>query len=658
MAPSDRPHNNASSAAARKRSDDLAATYALYDRLPALIYIYDLVEQRTVYLNNAVSTLLGYAPEHVQALGDRLLAELIHPKDVERWLVDILPHYATAGDDTAIESEYRLRHADGSWRWFLVCERAWQRQANGTVRQIIGVGQDVSRRHSDVEQLVGTVLANAYDGLGFLDLCGVLLYTAPSVTTLLGYQPDELVGKSFVDYIHPDDRELAERAFVQLGAAPNASALSVCRALHRDGSWRWLELRGTNLLQHPQVGAIVVNYCDITERVQAETQLRYQAKLVENLSDAVIATDLDYVVRSWNPAAEAIYGWSAAEVIGRDLSQILSGTAFAESSYDESLRQVMEQGRWQGEVLQRRKDGTYIPIRSSVSLLFDETGAVTGLVAINQDISARRAIETELAAERALLALRVEERTAELSAANRQLEEANRLKDEFLAAVSHEFRTPMQAILGLTENLHQGLAGPLTERQERYLGLVLESGQHLLTLINDILNFARNQAGQAELDLALMPVARVCESSLRMVREQAERKQLHVDLDLDPSLHLLHADERVIKQILVNFLSNAVKFTPEGRAIGLQVRGDAAAAQVRFTVWDTGIGIAPADYERIFQPFVQLDGALSRKYGGTGLGLALAQRLAQLHNGSISVESTPGEGSRFTLSIPWVELQG
>jgi PAS domain S-box-containing protein len=248
---------------------------------------------------------------------------------------------------------------------------------------------------------------------------------------------------------------------------------------------------------------------------------------------------------------------------------------------------------------------------------------------------------------------RVEERTAELRAANIALERASRAKDEFLASMSHELRTPLTGILNLSEVLQEQLYGPLNDKQLHYTHIIEESGRHLLGLINDILDLSKIEAGQMSVELDLVQLDSICQACLQLTRGLANKKGQTVNFSIDPRGIVLQADARRIKQMLVNLLSNAVKFTPQGGEIGLEVTGDEQAAMVYITVWDTGIGIAQEDFMRLFLPFSQLDGSLARQHEGTGLGLAIAQRLANMHGGDITLESAPGQGSRFTIHLPW-----
>ena len=245
------------------------------------------------------------------------------------------------------------------------------------------------------------------------------------------------------------------------------------------------------------------------------------------------------------------------------------------------------------------------------------------------------------------------QRSEELSAANAALAKAARLKDEFLASMSHELRTPLTGILAFAQALQKQIYGPLTEKQLKSLRSIEDSGKLLLELINDILDLSKIEAGQLELAIGLVSAEEVSQASLRLVKQMAHAKRQEVAYSLSPLDLRLLADNRRLKQMLVNLLSNAIKFTPEGGSLGLQVEGDSRQKIVRFTVWDKGIGIAAGDMPKLFRSFVQLDSSLSRRYLGTGLGLALVRRMAEMHGGGVAVESEVGRGSRFTITLPW-----
>jgi signal transduction histidine kinase len=241
------------------------------------------------------------------------------------------------------------------------------------------------------------------------------------------------------------------------------------------------------------------------------------------------------------------------------------------------------------------------------------------------------------------------ERTRELEEEKLISESANRSKTEFLANISHELRTPLTGILGFSSLLLKQIFGSLTEKQEQYISSIYTCGNHLLELINDLLDLSKIEAGREDLVFEPADIRDICCSCMAFIREQAEAKGLQISLDIASDVETCTADKRRLKQILVNLLSNAVKFTDTGSVrLNVQRVND----QIQFAVTDTGIGIAATDIPSLFQPFRQLDSGFDRKYQGTGLGLALARKLAQLHQGGITVLSHPGQGSCFTLSLP------
>lgn len=263
----------------------------------------------------------------------------------------------------------------------------------------------------------------------------------------------------------------------------------------------------------------------------------------------------------------------------------------------------------------------------------------------------RKEAEHALAQERASLAQRVEDRTAELQTVNAELGRAMRAKDEFLATINHELRSPLSAVLLSAETLSYQLDGSLSKRQLRTVQNIQESAHHLLDLINEMLDVAKMEAGKLRIEIKPCQVKDACQASLRLVAEAAEKNQITLSCSIDNAWEI-DADERRLTQILVNLLSNAVKFTPTGGEIGLEVCGDSETDTIHFTVWDTGIGIGAEDMSKLFRPFSQVDNSRTRQQAGTGLGLALVYRMAELHGGGVTVTSTPDVGSRFTVSLP------
>jgi PAS domain S-box-containing protein len=378
--------------------------------------------------------------------------------------------------------------------------------------------------------------------------------------------------------------------------------------------------------------------------------------IVESMNDGVIVLDTDYTIADLNPAAVALLGQPRNALISQPVVNVLPD--WREPSVQQlvlpSILNSAQNSAWELVLPDDQGQQRYIDL--VFSPLYDRTSRLTGSLLTLRNVTRRKLAEQALTEERTSLSRRVAEQTADLRKANIELARVAQMKDEFLASMSHELRTPLNTILGLSEALQEQVYGALSERQVRALRHIEESGRHLLALINDILDVSKIEAGKLTLEVRPVHLDNVCQGSLGLVRHAAMKKRVDVQYTPDPTMSIIQADERRLKQILVNLLSNAVKFTPDGGRIGLTVEGDEQAEQIRFVVWDSGIGIPKEDMNRLFQPFVQLDSRLARQHEGSGLGLALVYRMTELHGGSVTVESTVGEGSRFTVSLPLREL--
>lgn len=250
--------------------------------------------------------------------------------------------------------------------------------------------------------------------------------------------------------------------------------------------------------------------------------------------------------------------------------------------------------------------------------------------------------------------IQLEKRTNELELRRQEAEAANKSKSDFLANMSHELRTPLNAIIGFSELMVRGMVGPLAETQKEYLSDILHSGRHLLSLINDILDLARIEAGKMECEPSEFNLADLVDRSLVLFHEKVLKHGIQLGVDVDREMPPVQGDERKIKQVIFNLFSNAVKFTPDGGSVTIRTRtvNEGGVAYAEVAVADNGIGISSADQKRLFQPFMQVDPQLTKKYEGTGLGLAISKNLVELHQGSLVVESRPGQGSTFTVKIP------
>lgn len=343
---------------------------------------------------------------------------------------------------------------------------------------------------------------------------------------------------------------------------------------------------------------------------------------------------------AWDARMRQIYGLSPGAPVSLEGWQAQLLPEYR-SALDAAIRElVTSQERRELEFQIRRPDGEIRFIRSAATRVAGPNGEVR-LVGVNWDDTAALR-----AAEEARRNAATQER------ANAELVRTAQVRDEFLAAMSHELRTPLNAVLGLAEMLLEGIHGPLNAGQAHSVQTIEESGRHLLELISDILEASTIETGAVELHPGWVDLPLLFDAIKRRYAPTAARKKLRLTIDLASGLKPLWADERRVQQMVGNLLGNAIKFTAEGGEVVVRVAPNRELDELIITVQDTGIGIADADIQRLFQPFVQLDAGLDRRYGGTGLGLSLVRTLAELHGGDISVASTPGRGSTFRLVLP------
>jgi PAS domain S-box-containing protein len=403
----------------------------------------------------------------------------------------------------------------------------------------------------------------------------------------------------------------------------------------------------------PSPGQFVTTFHDVTDRVQAQAALAHSEKMFRTMTESMLAATLilqDGQVIYSNPAAQRFTGYTSAQIQEIPASMLVHSDSLGQAKSAFASLTAGEQSQIRIKIKANTSNQNERWFDCSACMLQYEGAPAILVIAfdITKLIQAQKALEEE----RALLSQRVQERTAELTQANLVLAQTARHKDEFLASMSHELRTPLNAILGIAEAMNEDVYGPLNEVQKTKLRNIEVSGRHLLELINDVLDMAKIEAGKLTIDLDRVDVKATCEASLQIIRQAAMKKRLTMKTEIDPHVTFIQADGRRLKQMLINLLSNAVKFTPEDGVVGLEVTQAEREGALYLTVWDTGIGIAPEHQERMFQPFIQIDSRLSRQYNGSGLGLALVHKMAQLHGGTISLESTPGEGSRFTIKLP------
>jgi len=383
------------------------------------------------------------------------------------------------------------------------------------------------------------------------------------------------------------------------------------------------------------------------EEKQAERRFR---RLLDAAPDAILEVDSQGRIVLINQTAEKMFGYSRDELMGLNVETLVPASMRAGHVAHRTSYTAHPQMRPMGTGLElhaQRKDGSLFPVEISLSPNPSEEGG--RVIALVRDITARRQVEDRLKAIQ-------EQYTAELSAKNQQLEarnldveRANRLKSEFLASMSHELRTPLHTIIGFSELLTEELEGPLNDKQKRFLGHILQDSRHLLDLINEILDLSKIEAGRLELQKEEMDFAGCLQEVVSGIEQQAAAKSIRVEVNNE--YHgTLYADRTRVKEILYNLLSNALKFTPDGGNVWVDtvVQG----RELHVLVGDTGIGVHPEEHHTIFEKFYQVGSTTKGTREGTGLGLPITRKLVELHGGQIRLESSPGEGSRFSFTLP------
>ncbi|MDG3495841.1 PAS domain S-box protein [Pseudanabaena catenata USMAC16] len=625
------------------------------DASPNILYLYDIQEQRNIYTNREIYTTLGYSPEEIQAMGSNFVLNVMHPDDVQSILPQYYERVNAAQDGETIESEYRMRHANGEWHWIHSRDSVFSRDGNGRVKQTIGTAEDISDRKKAEQALQESQsfiqkIADASPNVLYLyDMEEQkIIYTNREVYQTLGYSPEEVLamGVNFVlNLMHPDDLKLVPEHHNRIFAAQDGEIIETeYRLKHVNGEWHWFYVRDSVFSRdtNGRVKQTIGTAEDISDRKYLQQKQNRLTAILEASTDYISMSDANGKIFWKNAQLKRLCGINPHE----DTLQFQISDCHPEWAASlvirEGLPHAIATGSWIGETALLNAEGEEIPVSQLILSHKSEQEEIEFFSFIMRDMRVRKEYEQQL------------ERT------NAELMRATRLKDEFLATMSHELRTPLNAILGMTEAMQEEIFGVVNDRQITALKTVERSSYHLLELINDILDVAKIEAGQIELSYTSTSIQQLCQSSLAFIKQQALQKHIQIDIQVPSYLPDVLLDERRIRQVLINLLNNAVKFTPEYGQVRLEVTRKEAKGEpdlqeyLRFVVIDTGIGIAPENIPKLFQPFIQIDSALNRKYTGTGLGLALVKQIVELHGGTVGLTSELGVGSSFAIEIPFV----
>lgn len=386
-------------------------------------------------------------------------------------------------------------------------------------------------------------------------------------------------------------------------------------------------------------------------RKLADEAQRFRA-LLEAAPDAIVKVDPSGHIVLMNRATETLFGYTRDELLGQPVEILVPAASRGAHIGQRTGYWKNPQTRPMGRGLTLsgvRKDGTEFPVEISLSPI--DAGGEMRVVAIIRDVAERRRIEQEMRAMEDRFNRELKNKNAELEKRNREVEEADRLKSEFLASMSHELRTPLHTIIGFSQLLMEEIQGPLNEKQQRFVNHIHHDSQHLLELINDILDLSKIESGSLELQRETFRARAEMKNILEGVQQTAESKSIDLTLTA-PEDYALHADIRRFREVLLNLLSNALKFTPRGGSVAVSMSPASEPGFCRFAVRDTGVGIAPEQLDAIFDKFYQVGSTTKGVREGTGLGLAITKHIVELHGGQIRVDSSPGRGSCFSFTMP------
>jgi PAS domain S-box-containing protein len=524
--------------------------------------------------------------------------------------------------------------------------------ADGKTVGISKIARDISGRRASDETLVrqGRLLDQVYEPIMVRTMDDRILYWNKGAERAYGWSAEEAEGKV--------SRELLQTTFFE-------PELTIREALDTSGAWegelsnltrdglsrtmlsRWRVQEGLGGRE------IFETSFDITERkvaVEKEERARAVAlaenrfrELIENAPDAILQVDPTGTIVVANRTAELLFGYSRQELLGENVDILVPAMARGHHSRHRASFARAPKVRPMGsgmELFALRKDGIEIPVEISLSPSHQDGG--TNVTAAIRDVSERKQAEAQMRS------LQVNYMT-ELEARQKEAERLNGLKSEFLASMSHELRTPLHTIIGFAELLGEEGEGPLNDKQKRFLQHIQEDSQHLLGLINDVLDLSKIEAGAMSLRIEHVSLADAISDAVNAIRPRAAMKSLVLE-NQNRFAGLVAVDSMRLKEVFYNLLGNAVKFTPEGGNITLETEENGQF--VRITVADSGIGIPPDQLEEIFEKFYQAGYATSGVREGTGLGLAISRRLIEMHGGTIWIESEPGSGSRFHFTVP------
>ncbi|NKI26414.1 PAS domain S-box protein [Arenibacter sp. 6A1] len=645
----------------KKREIELKETRSrfekIFDSSPIGILLADK-ENNVIDINPASLRIFGFENLPMEEVLQLTFKDVIHPDHLAT-AVDFRKKLI-AGELPSYKLEVKCIHSNGQIVWCNINSSLLPGSDNHEdliITQIEEITEQKELERVAKENADKFIKAfdNSPNGMGVIGLDRHWVMFNNKLAEIIGYSKEEFRGLRFRDIIHPDDYKNDSHLIEQLvnGAIENYSIEK--RYIHKNGGIVHCQFHVAGIYdEHGKVTSLIGQVVDMTETILGRKALQRSLNDLRGLLNAttqisIIETDLNHTVRKFNKGAENLLGYTAHEVVGKtspglfhvkheitDHAQVLSekyGTTIAE---EDAFSFDADQGNFEPkEWSYIKKDGSRFPVQLVITPVKDQDGTTTGYLGVGTDISELKAMEKSLIT------------------AKEKAEMASKSKSDFLANMSHEIRTPLNGVIGFTDLL---MKTELSDSQKNYMKTVYSSAISLLDLINDILDFSKIEAGKLEMNIEKTDLVEVCGQAIDLIKQQAHDKGLEVLLNISPQIkRSIYADTVRLKQIIINLLGNAVKFTHHGE-IELKVEAnssDLSAGEIPYTfsIRDTGIGIAPENMDKIFYAFDQEDASTTRKYGGSGLGLTISNRLLEIMGSKLQVNSTLDEGSVFYFNV-------
>lgn len=586
-----------------------------------------------VYFSPRWKGMLGYQ-EHELKNSLETFTRLLHPDTVET-VFDIVNNYIS-GNLKSYEIELQMLHKKGYYHWILA-RGAVLRDVSGKAYRFAGSHTDIMDRKFQEEALRSSEAKframNDASPLGVFvtNPEGECIYSNVAFQTISGYIAEQLLGDGWIKGVHEDDKQNVAHKWLE-AISKKQKFESIHRYVKPDGSSVWTSVKAAEMVDNNRIIGYVGTVDDLTQMKNAEEKIIQATYMINNATDAIIASDLNWVINNYNNAAQKIYGFEPHEVIGKIAEDILI-TEFVNTTKRDFLLDLKYKGFWNGEVIQKTKSGNLVPILSSLSVNRDNDGNAIGYIAVNRDISERKKREVIISK----LNVELEQNLIELEITNRELE-------SFSYTISHDLRAPLRAIDGFTQILKEDYIDQLDDEAQRLMEVVMSNAKKMGQLIDDLLHFSR---------LSKQEVIKTNVNMNAMVKLVLEElTNLNGELTTEISIGDLadaSADLSAIKQVWVNLISNAIKYSKNKTNARVEISCSESANENIYKIKDNGVGFSMRYYDKLFGVFQRLHGG---EFEGTGVGLAIVQRIIQKNGGKVWAEAEVNKGATFYFSLP------